>query len=122
MVRRDATIPQDADLLTEELLGAVPKEPEPEPEPEDERRITPHERERKTRQMSLTFPSAAWRTEIANQSKRWKMRPSDFIIFAVSYTMQAIEQGIVQRPEGEVDQFRQRAGEGLTLPWEPEEP
>lgn len=91
----------------------------PQPEPEQGRKASPHERKRKARQMSLTFPGPEWKTAIAEQAGRWDMRPSDFVIFAIAHTMQAIEAGEAERPEGEIDTFRHRAGEGLTLPWEP---
>jgi hypothetical protein len=122
MGRRDATTPRDADLLTEELLTAVPteREPEPEPEPEPERKATPHEKKRKARQMSLTFPSPEWKQAIKEQADKWNMRPSDLLVYCVSYTMQAIEDGEVRRPDGRVGRFYHRAGEALDLPWEPQ--
>lgn len=121
MARRDATKPLDADMLTEDLLGEVPvqKEEKPEPEPEPERKPTPHELRRKARQMSVTFPTPEWKQAIAKQVERWHMRPSDFLIYCVSYTMRAIKDGQAKKPAGDVDPFRHRAGEMLDLPWKP---
>ena len=119
--RRDATEPRDADLLTDSLLAAVPepKPPEPEPEPTPARKITRHETGRKARQMSLTFPSPAWKEAINDQAAKWDLRPSDLLVFCVSYALGEIAEGRAERPAGEIDRHRQRAGEGLDLPWTP---
>ena len=119
MSRRDATIPRDADMLTDDLLRAVPEEKDPQHKPAPERAITPHEISRSARQMSVTFPTPQWRPAIATQAAKWDMRPSDLLIYCISYTMQAIEAGQVKRPPGHVDRFRHRTGEGLELPWNP---
>jgi len=121
MARRDATTPSEADMLTEELLGAVPakKEPEPEPEPEPADSRTPHERNRINRQMSFTLPSVEWKRVIKDQADDWDMRPSDFLLYCVSYTMANIKDGVVGPPDGEIGRFYHRAGEAFDLPWTP---
>lgn len=114
---KDPTIPDDADLLTEDLLAQPVKESEPE---EPEREPSPHEQRRARRQMSLTLPSPEWKPAIAEQAREWHVRPSDFVTWCIAYAMRDIEAGRVPRPAGCVDQFRHRTGEPLELPWEPE--
>jgi hypothetical protein len=119
MARRDATVLNPEETV-EEWLKDKPVEQEPEEKEEkQERKVTPHEQGRKARQMSLTFPGPEWKAAIKEQSEAWGMRPSDFVIFCVSYAIAGIQRGEVARPPGQIDEFRHRAGEGLDLPWEP---
>lgn len=81
-------------------------------------KATPHERERRGRKVSLTFPSAAWRDAVEAEAERCRIRVSDFLTWCVSYAMRALEDGEARRPVAEV-RYWHRAGEALDLPWEP---
>ena len=82
------------------------------------RRVTPHERERRGRKLTVTLPDGAWVDAIAAEAERWGVRKSDVLIYAFAHLMAAFEGG-EERPQG-CAEFWQRAGEGLELPWGPE--
>jgi len=100
------------------LLGDVPTRKARE-EDNAKRKRTPHERDRAQRQMSITFPGPEWGDAIREQAAAWNMRPSDFVIWAISQAMAAIEAGKLTRPDGEQEVYH-RSGGMLHLPWEPE--
>jgi len=108
------------DLFDDDLLdGLVAEQPdEPAPEP-PARRTTPHERGRQTRRLSITFPSAAWRTVVDTLAEQWNARPADVMVYALAHLMAAIEQGQQPRPTGRVE-FHHRAGQAFDLPWQPQ--
>jgi len=110
--------------MTDDLLGAVPEVPKPkQEEPKRKTPVYPHERKRRARQMSVTFPGPEWGDAIRDQAAAWGMRPSDFVTWAVSQAMAAIESGDVERPQGRPEQhgIPLRAGGTYDLPWEPGE-
>jgi len=121
--RRSGSRPQESDKMTSDQVTQAmldrSRQKEKTEAAKAERKISPHERGRKARVLSLTLPTAEWKAAIAQQAAAWNLRPSDFVIFAISLTMQAIGDGTTDRPEGEIDQFRHKAGEGLELPWRP---
>jgi hypothetical protein len=78
----------------------------------------PHEVGRAGRKLTVTLPGAAWRDAIAEEAERCGLRPCDLVTFAFAHYMAAVEGGELARPRGDA-QYWQRAGEGLTLPWEP---
>jgi len=94
------------------------REPEPKT-PKRKTKITPHERGRSMRKVTLTLPSSEWKDAIIAEAERWGVRNSDLMTYAISYLMRAIEDGDVQRP-GDSSQFYHRSAEMLLLPWEPE--
>ena len=77
---------------------------------EGEKRRSPHSRERAGRQMSVSFPSAAWPDAVRGLAERWGWRPGDVLVYAVAHLMAAVEDGM-GRPGGEVRDW-QRSGEG----------
>ena len=122
MVKRDAMqVLEEEDLLMGQvgrLLGDGPREDEPEQESTRKTKITPHERGRKARQMSVTFPEPEWKDAVQEMAERWRVRPADVMVFAFSYMMDAIEAGELRRPAGE-QKYYHRSGEALELPWKP---
>jgi hypothetical protein len=82
-------------------------------------KLRPHETERKKRQMSVTFPTPAWKQTLQDKADEWGLRPSDLLTYCLSYTMAAVESGKLEPPKGKGGRFYHRAAEFLDLPWEP---
>lgn len=117
--RRNLTIDPSVEVSLGLSRGERKQQAQQAEELKPERKPPPHEIERKARQMSVTFPTPEWKRAIAEQADKWDMRPSDLLVYCVSYTMQAIETGRVKRPKGRVGRFYHRAGEAFDLRWEP---
>lgn len=128
MARRDAL----ALLADDSLLGEVAdlvsgRQTDTTPETDERERETkrrPHEVRRGKRQMNVTLPDAAWRGEVAALAKRWGVRPSDVVLYALAHLMGDVEAGRVRMPKlkGEHWQYHHKTGEPFAkLPWEPPE-
>ena len=85
------------------------------------RRVRPHEVGRKRRQMSVTFPDAAWGAAVRDLADEWGVRPGDVVVYAVARLLAGVEGGEVGRPRVERVRPWHRAGECLELPWIPPE-
>ena len=55
--------------------------------------ITPHERRRKKRMISFTFPSSAWTSVIRDNAEALGLRPSEFATRVFAQALAAIERG-----------------------------
>jgi hypothetical protein len=109
---------------TIQVLDQPPEDEQEQEQQGQSERKTPlydHERKRRPRQMSVTFPTPEWSEVVREQAGDWGMRPSDFVTYCVAYTMAAIEQGEAQRPQGTPSHnlIPLRAGGTFDLPWEP---
>jgi len=118
MPRKTPTEPTNADKMTEDLLGAIPKRRQGK-----ERKTTrhPHEEKRSARLVGVTFPSSAWKSYLADKATELgdAKRQSDLIVYLLSYAIAALESGELEAPDlGEIPGHR-RAGEALDLFWEP---
>lgn len=85
---------------------------------EPEKHATPHDKDRRARQMGIVWPSVEWKQAIQEQAQEWGLRPSDFIVLAVSQFMAGIDSGEITAPTTRPDPG-QRAAQSLDLPWEP---
>jgi len=110
--RRVALDPAVASILR-------PSFPDEESVPAAPRARTPHERGRSARRLGVTFPTAAWADEVRALAQRWRVRPADVLVLAVSRLMADLEDGEVVVPLA--IEFQTRAGAGFDLPWEPGE-
>ena len=84
-----------------------------------ETKLRPHERDRAARFMGITFPEAEWKDYIKRKAAELDMRPSDLVVYCLSYAFEALESGDLPRPDASGVRVHHRAGEGLDLPWRP---
>ena len=79
----------------------------------------PREEKRSARFMGLTLPTPAWKLYIADKARELGIRPSDLVVYCLSYAFAALESGDLTRPDGAEIEGHHRAGETLNLPWRP---
>lgn len=92
-----------------------------EAEPERETRLRPHEIHRKPRQMNVTFPTSAWTEAIREVARLRGLRPTDLVVWCVSYAISRVQAGEVTAPDGKGRKQHHTACEWMDdLPWEPE--
>jgi len=116
MTDRDPFSGAESEII-EGLTHAQRMEPPP---PERKTKKRPHEESRSRRMMAVTFPDSAWPAHIRAQAAEYDLRPSDFLVYLLSYGMQGLERGEIPEPR-HGHEFHHTAGETLDLPWEPDD-
>jgi hypothetical protein len=103
-----------ADLVEQQMRS--------EQEAERKSKRTPHEEQRVSRRLNISFPTVEWKDTVLEMADRWGMRTSDFITFCIAFTMEAVDSGELRRPRksGPIE-YHHRVGEALDLPWSPVE-
>ena len=91
-----------------------------EPEAARKTKLRPHESKRSARFVGITFPGPEWKDYITRKATELgDMRPSDLVVYCLSYAFEALESGDLPRPDASGVRVHHRAGEGLDLPWRP---
>lgn len=79
----------------------------------------PHDRARRYRQISITFPAEDWAVVLQDIAEKQDIRLSDLVVYLIAVSMAEAEAGRIVLPTGQGRKEYHRACAWFSLPWAP---